>query len=48
MTVVDMLSCFCVKQNEFGLKTAGDISTDKRYFTDMHLNVVFVCYRLAW
>ena len=29
-----MLSCRFVKKNEFCQKTAGDIFTDKRFFTD--------------
>ena len=37
MTVFDMLSCCFVKKNEFGQKTAGNIFTDKRIFTDKTL-----------
>ena len=29
-----MLSCRFVKKNEFRLKTAGDLYTDKQFFTD--------------
>ena len=40
MTVFDMLSCCFVKKNEFGQKTAGNIFTDKRIFTDKPLILV--------
>ena len=32
-----MLAWCLGKKNEFGRKTAGDISTDKRFFTDKPL-----------
>ena len=34
MTVFVMLSCCYVKKKGFGIKTVGDIFTDKRFFTD--------------
>ena len=37
MTLFDLVSAYLLKNNKYETKTAGDIFTDKRYFTDQAL-----------
>ena len=50
MTLFVVLSCYLLKKSKYEAKIAGDIFTDKRFFTDKPLikieNVAF-CYSIV-